>query len=129
MARNSRPFVAQRPLQPEIAGASIPPTGNLMVADAGTDGFTVSNVRQIVAQNAGQGRPVIRDQGDWCTSGIDCCAGQCVKDPANPGMYICGEPPPPGMCSELGNGCKVAADCCAPSALCIDGYCQLPVPP
>ena len=71
--------------------------------------------------------------GDSCTEGSDCCDGQCVKDPQS-GEYMCGMPPPPGMCSATGNSCMMDADCCAynPNNVkgvhCIDGYCQTPPP-
>lgn len=67
--------------------------------------------------------------GSDCVSGIDCCNGQCVKDP-NSNKYVCGTPPPPGQCSADGNACKVTADCCNAGigVQCIDGFCQLPPP-
>jgi len=67
--------------------------------------------------------------GSGCLSGIDCCNGQCIKDP-NSNQYVCGEPPPPGECSEDGNGCQSHADCCNfPIVECVDGFCQQPPPP
>lgn len=61
-------------------------------------------------------------KGQSCTSGVDCCSGQCIK--LN-GMYVCGDPPN-GGCSATGNACKADADCCdAPTAKCIDGFCQV----
>jgi len=65
--------------------------------------------------------------GEGCLSGIDCCNGQCIKDQST-GQYVCGEPPPPGQCSENGNSCVVSTDCCDPSASCVDGFCAPPVP-
>jgi hypothetical protein len=66
--------------------------------------------------------------GADCLSGVDCCNGQCVKDP-NTNKYVCGDPPPPGQCSGDGNACKVDADCCnSPTVACIDGFCQVPPP-
>jgi hypothetical protein len=61
--------------------------------------------------------------GADCTSGVDCCGGQCVKDPQTM-MYVCGMPPPPGQCSQDGNSCKVKSDCCNTESDCIDGFCQ-----
>ncbi|NUP10245.1 MAG: hypothetical protein HOW73_29700 [Polyangiaceae bacterium] len=65
--------------------------------------------------------------GESCESGVDCCNGQCVQDP-NTGELVCGEPPPPGECSEDGNACVETADCCNPDSICIDGFCQQPPP-
>lgn len=81
-----------------------------------------------LSENAYMAKEPCKVQGESCVTGADCCEGQCVKDPGGSGMYICGEPPPPGTCSEIGNACTTAADCCAPDALCIDGFCSLPVP-
>ncbi|MCC6557065.1 MAG: hypothetical protein IT372_29285, partial [Polyangiaceae bacterium] len=68
--------------------------------------------------------------GEGCTTGIDCCNGQCVKDQST-GQYVCGEPPPPGQCSENGNSCLTDSDCCHhldQGVNCIDGFCQAPIP-
>jgi len=64
--------------------------------------------------------------GADCTSGVDCCNGQCVKDPQS-GNFVCGTPNP-GMCSEDGNACVTTADCCNPMSTCVDGFCEPPVP-
>jgi hypothetical protein len=61
--------------------------------------------------------------GEGCQSGVDCCNGQCLKDPQT-GQLTCGDPPPPGQCSAEGNSCKVDGDCCDKVDLCIDGFCQ-----
>ena len=64
--------------------------------------------------------------GESCISGVDCCNGQCIKDPQS-GMYVCGEPST--ECSEDGNACVTDSDCCnAPTSTCIDGFCEHPVP-
>jgi hypothetical protein len=61
-----------------------------------------------------------------CTSGVDCCDGQCVKN--NEGNYECGKPPEGGGCSQDGNSCASNGDCCNVTSKCVDGFCQAPVP-
>jgi len=80
-----------------------------------------------LSENAYMAKEPCKEQGEGCVTGADCCGGQCVKDPAS-GMYVCGEPPPPGSCSETGNACTTQADCCNPADQCIDGFCT-PKPP
>jgi hypothetical protein len=75
------------------------------------------------SENAYYALPPCKQKGEGCTSGVDCCGGQCIKD-AGSGQYICGEPPPPGQCSGSGNKCTMKADCCDPTDECIDGFCQ-----
>ncbi|UQA59480.1 PD40 domain-containing protein [Polyangium aurulentum] len=75
-----------------------------------------------LSENAYYALDPCKKQGEGCTTGADCCGGQCVKDGA--GVYTCGEPPPPGSCSESGNACTTKADCCDPVDECIDGFCQ-----
>jgi hypothetical protein len=78
------------------------------------------------SENAYYALDPCKDQGKDCTSGADCCGGQCVKDAS--GKYTCGMPPPPGMCSQNGNSCKTSADCCDKTSTCIDGFCQPQIP-
>ncbi|MEZ4306548.1 MAG: hypothetical protein R3F14_00660 [Polyangiaceae bacterium] len=87
-----------------------------------------------LSENAYFALPPCKKNGDSCESGVDCCNGQCVKDP-NSGMYVCGDPPPPGECVEDGNACEADADCCnfvpenpSGSSQCVDGFCTPPVP-
>lgn len=79
-----------------------------------------------LSENAYIAEEPCKENGAGCTTGADCCGGQCIKDKGT-GMYICGEPMV-GQCSELGNGCTTANDCCDPTALCIDGFCALKPP-
>jgi hypothetical protein len=80
------------------------------------------------SENAYYALDPCKEIGQGCLSGVDCCNGQCVKDP-NTSQYVCGDPPPPGQCSEDGNACQVDADCCnAPNVKCLDGFCQPPPP-
>ena len=79
------------------------------------------------SENAYYALDPCKDNGEECTSGVDCCNGQCVKDPGT-GKYVCGEPPPPGTCSAEGTSCKTKADCCNQIDDCVDGFCQK-VPP
>ncbi len=80
------------------------------------------------SENAYYALDPCKQVGEGCTSGVDCCNGQCIKDPST-NTYVCGEPPPPGTCSQDGNSCVVDADCCNyPESECIDGFCQQPPP-
>jgi hypothetical protein len=80
------------------------------------------------SENAYYALDPCKEIGESCTSGVDCCNGQCVKDP-NTNEYVCGDPPDPGECSQDGNSCETSADCCnAPESKCIDGFCQKPPP-
>jgi len=86
------------------------------------------------SENAYMALPPCKDKGESCLEGSDCCNGQCIKD-GQTGMYVCGDPPPPGMCSQDGNSCMSDADCCnfdmadpSGSSQCIDGFCTPPVP-
>lgn len=79
------------------------------------------------SENAYYALDPCKEIGQDCTSGIDCCNGQCIKDPTT-GKYVCGEPPPPGECVQDGNACETKADCCNPAADCVDGFCQPPIP-
>ncbi len=63
--------------------------------------------------------PPCKDLTQSCSSGSDCCGGQCVK--GSGGQYTCGMNP---GCSAPGNACTTAADCCG--GTCIDGYCGTP---
>ncbi len=66
-----------------------------------------------------------KEIGEPCTSGVDCCAGTCVKDPST-NEYVCGVP---GECAQDGNACVTDGDCCdAPLSTCVDGFCQKPPP-
>jgi hypothetical protein len=76
------------------------------------------------SENAYYALPPCKTTGDTCTSGVDCCGGQCIKNPNGPG-YICGSQQ---GCSQDGNSCKADSDCCDDRAHCIDGYCQLTPP-
>ncbi len=86
------------------------------------------------SENAYMALPPCKEVGASCESGSDCCNGQCIKDPQT-GMYVCGDPPPPGTCSQDGNACTSNADCCnfdasnpSNSSQCVDGFCTPPVP-
>lgn len=79
-----------------------------------------------LSENAYMAKEPCKEKGESCVTGADCCGGQCNKGPD--GLYVCGEAPPPGMCSSTGNACTTAADCCNSADKCIDGFC-LPEPP
>lgn len=61
-----------------------------------------------------------KDIGAECTNGSECCNQNCVDG-------FCEEPDPTG-CSETGNACEEAADCCDPMADCVNGFCTEPPP-
>jgi len=79
------------------------------------------------SENAYMALDPCKEIGEGCQTGVDCCNGQCVLDP-NTNTYVYGQPPPPGECSKDGNSCQTAADCCNPEAICLDGFCQPPIP-
>lgn len=86
------------------------------------------------SENAYVSLPPCKAKGQPCETGADCCEGYCLKD-AGTGMYVCGDPPDPGQCSQDGNACESDADCCdfdpkspGSSTTCVDGFCQAPVP-
>jgi hypothetical protein len=55
-----------------------------------------------------------KQNGQSCTSGIDCCGGACVNG-------SCGAPQ---GCSNVDEKCTTSADCCSGQGLqCINGYC------
>jgi hypothetical protein len=56
--------------------------------------------------------------GSSCMTGDQCCNGFCE---AGDGGLVCGTPT--GGCSGIQDKCTTAADCCDPSALCINGFC------
>ncbi len=78
------------------------------------------------SENAYYALDPCKQKGQGCTSGVDCCSGQCIKQG---GVYVCGDPTT-NTCSDDGNKCTIDADCCgAPVSQCIDGFCQKPPPP
>jgi hypothetical protein len=74
-----------------------------------------------LSENAYYALDPCKGDGEGCATGVDCCNGQCVKEQGS-SEYVCGTPS--GGCSEVGNACTVAADCCDPTLLCTDGFCQ-----
>ena len=69
-----------------------------------------------------------KDIGQDCTTGIECCNGQCIYD-AQLQKTVCGTPPDPGDCVQDGNACQQNEDCCNfPQVTCYQGFCQ-PKPP
>lgn len=63
--------------------------------------------------------------GSDCSAGYECCDGYCVQD-AQSGSFVCAETP--GGCSNIGDLCETADDCCDPGAECINNVCALDVP-
>jgi hypothetical protein len=65
-----------------------------------------------------------RADGTSCMTGDQCCSGYCEAS-GDAGSLTCGKPPSSG-CSGLQEKCTTAANCCDPSAICINGFCALP---
>jgi hypothetical protein len=62
-----------------------------------------------------------RQNGDSCTTGIDCCGGFCTDGK-------CGSPPPPPpmmgpTCAHTDESCANGNPCCNPKDHCIAGFC------
>ena len=63
--------------------------------------------------------------GMSCTAGDQCCNGYC--EPGDGGL-VCSNSPPNAMCSQVGNKCTTAADCCDTTNQCINGFCAPSTP-
>jgi hypothetical protein len=61
-----------------------------------------------------------------CTSGDQCCNGYC--EPNSMGMLVCSNMPPGNTCAGVGDKCTTAADCCDPTNVCINGFCEIKTP-
>jgi hypothetical protein len=59
--------------------------------------------------------------GMSCMSGDQCCGGFCEPNGPN-GTLVCG---PPKGCAGLQDKCTTAADCCDPTAICVNGFCAM----
>jgi hypothetical protein len=72
-----------------------------------------------------------RQDGDACTSGIDCCGGFCHIEQSQELAEPVGScSPKMAMCSKRDERCVTDQDCCLPDAMeppnsCIAGYCTL----
>ncbi len=55
-----------------------------------------------------------RQDGESCTTGIDCCSGFCTEG-------VCGRPQE--RCAETDEACTRPEDCCDPDDYCINGFC------
>ncbi len=63
--------------------------------------------------------------GTTCDQGYECCSGFCQSN--GMGAFAC--VPAPSGCSQIGDKCTTAADCCnAPSVTCIGGFCSQSTP-
>jgi hypothetical protein len=60
--------------------------------------------------------------GMSCQSGDQCCNGYC--EPGDGGL-VCANTPPDASCSQVGNKCTTAADCCDTTNQCINGFCSV----
>lgn len=106
-----------------ITAVDDPPTGN----DPSHAPFYIRGQEDCgKSENAYYALDPCKKNGAECTSGIDCCGGNCIKDP-NTQKYICGDPT--GSCVASGNKCAnpdggSPLACCDPNESCIDGFCQ-----
>jgi hypothetical protein len=60
-----------------------------------------------------------KNDGDSCTTGIDCCVGFCTDGK-------CGKPPPTTtepLCAKTDESCQGGVKCCSANDLCINGFC------
>ncbi len=65
--------------------------------------------------------------GASCMSGDQCCNGYC--EPNGPmGALVCSNMPPMNTCSGIGDKCTTTADCCDPTAVCLNGFCSVSSP-
>jgi hypothetical protein len=55
-----------------------------------------------------------REDGEPCTTGIDCCGGFCTDG-------VCGRPK--DRCAETDEACTTREDCCDEDDYCINGFC------
>jgi hypothetical protein len=62
--------------------------------------------------------------GQSCTSGDQCCNGYCEPG-GDGGALVCTSTPPNANCSNVGDKCTTAADCCDSTNLCINGFCAV----
>lgn len=69
-----------------------------------------------------------RDDGVSCESGDQCCGGFCQTNGPE-GALVCSDRTTTANCSAEQERCAAAADCCAPSSQCINGFCARPAPP
>ena len=61
--------------------------------------------------------------GMSCQSGDQCCNGYC--EPQGDGGLVCSNMPPNASCSQVGNKCTTAADCCDTTNQCVNGFCAV----
>jgi hypothetical protein len=69
--------------------------------------------------------------GATCVVGSDCCNGFCRQTGNGEGgapILQC-VPPPTNTCSNVGETCKTASNCCDSNDHCINGFCAAPPPP
>ena len=63
---------------------------------------------------------VCQQTGTDCSQGYECCSGFCQPD--SDGKYSCVTTP--GACSNIGEKCTTATDCCdEPTVQCVGGFC------
>jgi hypothetical protein len=94
-------------------------------ADSSHPGFYLP-AQELLAGNA-RGFWVLdpcRADNASCTSGDQCCNGFCQPDGPD-GALVCSTKPPNSTCSGIQERCAVAADCCDPTAACINQFCAI----
>jgi hypothetical protein len=69
-------------------------------------------------------------KGKSCSAGYECCSGFCRETTGSDGGEVFSCVAPPSGCSEVGEKCTTASDCCGASAgvQCTNGFCAAPSP-
>ena len=60
--------------------------------------------------------------GMSCQAGDQCCNGYC--EPGEGGL-VCANTPPNASCSQVGDKCTTAANCCDSTNQCVNGFCAV----
>ena len=107
-----------------IKARAISEAGQEDIADTSSPGFYLEgqtnsgNVRAFATLNP------CHQNGEDCTSGLDCCTGYCdIAAGASKGSCV-----PPKVCSDANEKCTQDSDCCAQPAgkqqnVCVGSYC------
>jgi hypothetical protein len=63
-----------------------------------------------------------------CSAGDQCCSGYCRSVEGTDAGLSCTTVPPLSSCSQVGEKCATASDCCDAADSCINGFCSIPTP-
>ncbi len=63
-----------------------------------------------------------------CSAGDQCCSGYCRTVEGSDAGLSCTTVPPLTSCSQVGEHCAMASDCCDSQDTCINGFCAIPTP-